>query len=509
MLPRFFVAIAVLIGGLTATALPADGSHTTRLRASGTLGIEEATCRDVESKLGQLFFINVDGFQYEGGPIHPTYIELVRELNIGGVYPKIQPWFSQQQIQQDIGRLQTATELPLLIGVDRGVVTSGGESPETAMTGLGAASGSFSNANMYSPECLRRRAFIEAFLHRAAGLNLALGPTIERNASEVAAYDDPIGSEFLGQEASQVEPYTRMIFEAFNGMGVGTTMKHFPYTPETFDLHDESRQLSTPREEIMERLEIFRRSAPYSPLAMTTHIRESEIDDSIVTFSEEWVNILRRDLNFNGLVMTDGLFMIRDPQSRADVLAGQWSAEDAQVIPNDHEHSIFAARSILAGHDLIILESHSGHTREVFTDLHRMACQDSPTGNQLRANILRSYERIRQFKETNRAALRPQVNIPDDLIETAIAERGHIRPQGSGCQLVEIPEGASEEGKQMLEELNKTMQMNCNHNFCTDDSAWNQFHSRVQALGFPSIQTIPQPATPVPTAPAEPVVNEN
>ena len=362
-------------------------------------------CQRIKEELGQLFYVNVDGNGQSAEAIDPAYIRMVHELNIGGVLPK--PLFQKSgfdSIAESNRKLQAATKLPLFIGLDKVLALQA--SGPAVHVGLGYGAGKLSDINRFSAQCAGRWGLIEAFLHRALGLNQALGPTIERN---------PKGGLLAGP-ADEVEPYSRAYIESFNELGVLTTLKHFPYTPDDWNPHTSTADTQNSVADVYDRLEIFRRNAGQSDFVMSTHLYNSNIDpDSVATFSKKWVEILRQQVGFKGLLMTDGLIMIDNNGAAIGVLK-DWPSQ----YPVNDNHTIFAIRAILAGHDMVILEGTSVDTRNVFREVTNIACQDGELPRRLRERIAESYERIRAFKLANATALRPQITIPRELISKAL-----------------------------------------------------------------------------------------
>lgn len=390
--------------------------RTRELEKQKKLGIPAAQCIQIEDKLGQLLYANVDGNR-SAAMIDPAYLKMVKDLKIGGVIPhtgdyKKDPFNERRRAFEQI---RHATDLPVLIGPDyessqvklkktiagvpAGTITSG-------TVGLGNGGGLLDLWGNY-PLCLEAHVYLNAFMHRALGLNLALGPTIERRA----------GDAFLEKEPDIVEPQANVVVNLFNEMGVATTFKHFPYTPDDFSLHKMSKDTRFSAEEVHRRLEIFKRTANRSELVMTTHLFNSKIDpDDMATFSKKWIDILRKEVGFDGLLMTDGLLMISDYSDSMRNMSAKWPQKE---LPMKDQHVIFAARSILAGHDMVLLEGTRNQTYLIFNRLLQVACQDHPLSEQLRGRILESFDRIKNWKTKNQARLKQAAPIPDDLIQEA------------------------------------------------------------------------------------------
>ena len=149
---------------------------------------------------------------------------------------------------------------------------------------------------------------------------------------------------------------------------------------------------------------------------MTTHLNDSLVDNRIVTFSPAWIALLRRETGFNGLLMSDGLLMLKAyPDTSA--LGGAPGAEEAGLDPT----AVWAMHAVLAGHDFIIVEGSAGQTTRAFNGLLAAACSGSAPGNALADRIEQSYGRIRRFKLDNDALLRREIDVPESTIDDITA----------------------------------------------------------------------------------------
>lgn len=167
---------------------------------------------------------------------------------------------------------------------------------------------------------------------------------------------------------------------------------------------------------------------------MTTHVLNSNIDkDNVVTFSPEWIRILREEVNYDGLIMTDGIFMFNNYPESIKKMAAQWPQDQVSMTS---EHAIFAARSILAGHDMVVVESIAADTYKIFKELLFLACQNKPLGNKFRARVNESYNRIVTYKKKHNKELRFSDTVPADLYREAneIYVDANYRNQGSLCR---------------------------------------------------------------------------
>jgi beta-glucosidase-like glycosyl hydrolase len=198
-------------------------------------------------------------------------------------------------------------------------------------------------------------------------------------------------------------------------------LKHFPFLPTGANLHRSSPDTRVPRDTAEKRFSVFRDLASLSPIVMTTHLNDSLVDNSIVTFSSAWLGILRLDTGYSGLLMSDGLLMLRNYADKR-VLGGvpaktPEAAELAALEPT----AVWAIRAILAGHDFVIVEGSAAQTKRAFDGVLGEACSGTLTGNNLARRIEESFQRIKQFKTDNEAFLSRQIDVPPSAIGGVIS----------------------------------------------------------------------------------------
>jgi hypothetical protein len=115
--------------------------------------------------------------------------------------------------------------------------------------------------------------------------------------------------------------------------------------------------------------------------------------------------------------MSDGLLMLKNYADRRILAGGPPSSDTAGI----DETAVWAARAILAGHDMVIVEGSAAQTTRAFEGLMTMACSGSPTGHALSARIEESYARITEWKAAHTATLRRTVTVPAAVIQAVIA----------------------------------------------------------------------------------------
>ena len=259
---------------------------------------------------------------------------------------------SAQQTRTLTRQLQAASSYPLLFGVDQegGTISTLREAGWTLFPGnqaLGAA-GDPALARAVGEAVGRELAF--------AGLNLNFAPVVDV-ASEP---DNPIvRARSFGSDPAAVAALGAAFAEGLERAGVAAVAKHFPGHGGTLeDSHLELPVVARSREGLG-RLELLPFKALIDegvPAVMSAHVVYPALDDVPATLSKRVLTgLLRRELGFDGVVVTDALNM--------------------QAITDRYGPGEAALRSVQAGADLLLLVGDETVQNEVYRTLQR-ALQD-------------------------------------------------------------------------------------------------------------------------------------
>jgi beta-glucosidase-like glycosyl hydrolase len=393
------LAVLLVVLAIAAPAGLAGAPFVDHLAAAGRLRIPLDRAISLEAELGQLLVVNVDGFGYSGSlALAPGFAELVERIQVGGVIPH----YGSNDIEK-IARTNRAlaamTTLPLLICSD--IVKLRGPTG-IASFGDGYVGGFLGKYRGLPDAELRTLAGLNAFVFAALGINVALGPTVDSSA----------GEERVVERAASV-------IRELELYGVAPVLKHWPGLPAGADLHHSSPDTRVREPDLTARDTVFRSLAGEAGIMMTTHFRDSLVDPAIVTFSARWTGILRRQTGFGGLLMTDGILMLRNYGDRAMLAPGE-SVPAAEASGID-ETALWAARAILAGHDMVIVEGSIAQTDRAWAGLLALACSGTPIGELLARRIEESWKRITRWKAARTDRLRRTIDVPPTVIPSIIA----------------------------------------------------------------------------------------
>ena len=279
----------------------------------------------LEEKVGQLFWARVPSNHQ---------IEDLQSYHLSG-YILFGRDFEGRTIE-DLKALtkdyQAAAKIPLLIGSDEegGTVTRISSILETPFQ---------------SPMALYHQGGMEAVLSdtkqksellKSVGINAGLFPVADLARNHSAFIYD----RTIGQDAQTTASYVQQIVEELKKSKVGSTLKHFPGYGDNGDSHTAIIQDNRSLDEL--------RQADFLPFragidagagsVLVSHNILSKIDTVPSSISPKITDLLRKELHFKGVIMTDDLDMAG--------LANFVSQEEA------------AFQVIVAGNDLILGSSY-------------------------------------------------------------------------------------------------------------------------------------------------------
>ena len=292
----------------------------------------ETTLADLslQEKAAQLVMVRANG-RYEN-PASEPYRDLlseVRDLRVGGL---VVFRSELESIPRLLNELQNAAEVPLLVSADveRGMAfrVPEGTVPLPWAMAVGATR---------SEEAARFTGEVTAREGRALGIHWALAPVADVNNNPA---NPVINIRSYGEDPDLVASMVRAYVEGARQGGMLTTAKHFPGHGDTSsDSHYERPVVGVDRERL-ESVELvpFRAAVEAGvDSIMTAHVALPSIDPSgaPATLSPSISHdLLRDELGFDGLIVTDALEMAG--------IRPAWAGEAA-------------VRSVQAGADVVLL----------------------------------------------------------------------------------------------------------------------------------------------------------
>ncbi|MGH3148009.1 MAG: glycoside hydrolase family 3 N-terminal domain-containing protein, partial [Rubrobacter sp.] len=303
--------LLAFLGAILAGCAGASGSDPSEGRREGggpdgreTGGSEEDALLDemsVREMVGQVFVISV------GGTKPDYYVEkMVRERNVGGVILFGHNMQSEEQVRSLTGSLQklsieTEPAIPLLVAVDQeggDIASAPWVAPQPSAAEIGRRG---------DPAEARAVAEVMGSQLLRAGVNTDLAPVVD------TGFGAAIGARSYGEDPRLVAQLGAAAVTGFENAGIVSAAKHFPnHGPATTDSHVGLPVIRHDAGTLTSHdLPPFRAAVEAGvPMVMVGHLVYPAIDpDTPASLSAEAVGLLRRDLGFEGVVVTDDLAM--------------------------------------------------------------------------------------------------------------------------------------------------------------------------------------------------------
>ena len=236
---------------------------------------------------------------------------------------------TEEQVIADIQSYQDSSSIPMFIAVDEegGTVVRVSSNPQLRPYPFWSPQELFAEGGM---ELIQSDAEDKSILLKNLGINLNLAPVcdVSTNAS------DYMYARSFGQPASETSEYVSTVVAAMNAQGMGSALKHFPGYGNNTDTHEGIARDSRPYETFTESdfLPFEAGISQNATAVLVSHnIVECVDSEHPASLSPQIHDILRNDLGFDGIIMTDDLAM----EAITQYTDGQSAAVAAVLAGND------------------------------------------------------------------------------------------------------------------------------------------------------------------------------
>lgn len=295
----------------------------------------------LDDKIGQLIMLEFNETSYSDNLDYA-----LNTLHVGGVILYDIQLNSFNQAKDDIAHMQARANIPLLISTDQegGIVNRLHKIYGPAMSESDiAATG--------KPDVAAQQALKLSQEMKALGINTDLAPDLDVNV--VNGYD--MIDRTFGSTPQEVIKYATPYIKAMQGNGTIACVKHFPGIGDApVDLHDNFVKLDVSKQHLYD-IDL----APFKALiqssdpqvqpamVMPTNIVMTQIDPNhIAELSPTFITgILRNEFHYDGVVMTDALYMDGMNRFQAAVQALQ-AGDDMILGPNDSAQTAITIQTI-------------------------------------------------------------------------------------------------------------------------------------------------------------------
>jgi beta-N-acetylhexosaminidase len=145
---------------------------------------------------------------------------------------------------------------------------------------------------------------------REVGIDVNLGPILDILYTKEGEMSS-IGSRSYNSNIDIITKLGESFIEASIKNNIYVTLKHIPGLGNSFvDTHDEPVIIDT-KLNILKNTDFvpFRRLSKYAKFAMVSHIVYADIDDKPASISKKTISVIREDIGFNGLLISDAFSM--------------------------------------------------------------------------------------------------------------------------------------------------------------------------------------------------------
>ncbi len=214
---------------------------------------------------------------------------------------------TKQQVINMIQSYQTASKIPMIIGVDEegGLVCRVSSNKNLAESKFKSPQQLYKEGGL---EKIRTDAIEKSQLLLSLGINMNLAPVSDVSTDS----SDFIYSRSFGKGAEETSEYVKTVVNAMKSQNIAGTLKHFPGYGNNKDSHTavtvDNRSLET-----FEKSDFLPFKAGIEAgvqSILVSHNKVNSIDaDYPASLSSKMHEILRKELKFEGLIMTDDLAM--------------------------------------------------------------------------------------------------------------------------------------------------------------------------------------------------------
>lgn len=290
----------------------------------------------LEEKVGQMFLVRYP---------KTGVIQEIKNENPGGyiLFARDFENKTKETITQELNNNQANSKIKMLLGVDE----EGGTVVRISKYKA------FRSNKFLSPQELYKHGGLNAIVEdskeksvllKSIGLNMNLAPVVDVSTSS----SDFIYKRAYGKEAEETALYTKQVIQTMNEMEMISTMKHFPGYGNNVDTHTkiaiDKREYST--FETSDFIPFKAGIEEKSPTILVSHnIVECMDKEKPASLSKKVHEILRNELEFTGVILTDDLAM--------------------DAVKTYAQKGEAAVQAMIAGNDMIITSDFKTHKTEV------------------------------------------------------------------------------------------------------------------------------------------------
>lgn len=253
---------------------------------------------------------------------------------------------TEQEVINMTKKLQEAAKIPILTAVDEegGTVVRISSNPNLASSKFASPRELYISGGF---DKIREDTINKSKLLNSLGINLNLAPVVDVSTSP----DDYMYKRTIGEDTDITKEYAKTVIEASKNIKVSYTLKHFPGYGNNADTHNSSVTDTRTYDDIFNNdLPPFDSGikAGAEAVLVSHNIVDSIDPGNPASLSASIHNLLRNELNFTGIVITDDLAMGAVSQINDNTVKAILAGNDL-IITTDYKESINSIKNAVDG----------------------------------------------------------------------------------------------------------------------------------------------------------------
>ena len=253
----------------------------------------------IDEKIGQMLLVRMDDTKVD---------RIINDYHVAGfvMFSKDFKNKTKDEIKSEIDGYQSESKIPLLFAVDEegGTVVRVSSNKILRSTPFKSPQDIYNESGM---EGIVSDTKEKSELLKSLGINVNLAPIADVSTD----INDFIYDRSFGKDATETSLYVKNVVSTYNESGLGSCLKHFPGYGNNIDTHTgisiDSRDYS-----VFESSDFLPFKAGIDalvPSILVSHNIVESMDSAPASLSVKVHNILRNELKFTGVIMTDDLAM--------------------------------------------------------------------------------------------------------------------------------------------------------------------------------------------------------
>lgn len=284
---------------------------------------------NLDEKIGQLLLVRVP---------ESDAIEAIKKYNFGGyvLFERDFKGKTKDEVVGEVKSYQDASKIPMIIATDE----EGGKVVRASSNTNLRSTPFLSSQELYKKggfDLIEEDTVAKSKFLKGLGVNVNLAPVVD----VVTDKDAYMYNRALGEGTELTSEYAKTVIKASKTDDVSYVLKHFPGYGNNSDTHSGTSTDSRTMEEIEETdLPPFKAGidAMAEAVLVNHNLYESIDQDLIASLSKNAHQLLREDLGFSGVIITDDLDMLATKSGDVDdVYVRALTAGNDMLIVSDYE----------------------------------------------------------------------------------------------------------------------------------------------------------------------------